>query len=463
MKLRLIALFALIVLGATVSLAEDAKILAMKKPEALVLIIADQHSAYERTAQFVALVDQLKVDHPGLPLAILLDGDTFESGNVIARRSAGAVEFAMFAALARCAPTVLNLGNHEPEFYDLSETVRRIESTGVKVIGNIIDHSSGRPFVPATIQLKLGIATATIVGLTTDHLSTYRVAVRPSLDLANPIVWAKQNFPVMLGRAELPIVMSHAGLNADREMLSLVPDGTLFAGAHDHLRFIHPMGRGIYVHSGSWNEYLTLAWLYRDSSGRPRWKVEQRAISRDGAANSELAAVIRATRLKYLTPEDTVIVAQSPQAMSPSEAARFVTQIVAASAGADVAFIGNTTFGGGLPAGPISRIDFDACVRFDGTIYTAEVDGRRLETLLANANQGVDTAFEKRRGEYLVADGPRMIDPTKRYRIATNDWGARNSANYFGSPAIEWHESDGPKLKARVLSGFAEPSGGTRD
>jgi hypothetical protein len=65
---------------------------------ALVLLIGDQHSAYERTAQLVATVDWLKAENPGLPLAILLNGDTQEYGNMVARRSAGAVDFAMFAA-----------------------------------------------------------------------------------------------------------------------------------------------------------------------------------------------------------------------------------------------------------------------------------------------------------------------------------------------------------------------------
>src|SRR5262249_8051282 len=53
------------------------------EPEALVLILGDQHSAYERTAQLVAKVDELKAAHPDLPLAILLDGDTLEYGNPI--------------------------------------------------------------------------------------------------------------------------------------------------------------------------------------------------------------------------------------------------------------------------------------------------------------------------------------------------------------------------------------------
>jgi 5'-nucleotidase/UDP-sugar diphosphatase len=427
------------------------------QPEALLLIMGDQHSAYERTAQFVALVDKLKADHPALPLAILLNGDTLEYGNVVARRSEGAVDFAMFSALARRAPTILNLGNHEPEFYDLNETVRRIEATGVKVISNIIDHTTGQPFAPASIKVKLGSDEATIAGVTTDHLSTYRLAVRPSLDLANPAVWAKQKFPAIFASASLPVVMSHAGLTADRELLPLVPDGTLFAGAHDHLRFVHPIGRGVYFHSGSWNEYVSLAWLKRDAAGLPVWSVEQVQIPSEGPADPELAERIKETRQKHLTPEDTIIVGRTRGALSPGEAARWVAHILADSAGVDAAFIGNTTFGAGLPAEDIGRIEFDACIRFDGTIFVADVDGVRLQALLSEANQGTETKFENRRGEFLIAYGPTQSEPARHYRIATTDWGARNTQSYFGSPAIEWKELGGQKLKARVIEGLAKP------
>lgn len=442
---------------ATVSIltAETSETAKPARPEALVFILGDQHSAYVRAAQLLTMIDGIKAEHPALPVAILLNGDTLEYGNILARRSAGSIDFALFAAMARRAPTILNLGNHEPEFYDLAETVRRVEATGVKVIGNIRNHATGQLFAPAATRLKLGKAEATVVGITTDHLSTYRQAVRPSLDLADPVVWAKQNIPALLGSAELPIVLSHAGLKADREILPLVPEGTLFAGAHDHLRFIHPMGRGVYMHSGAWNEFVTLAWLGHDAAGEPEWSVEQRPIPDAGAVDPDMADLIRETREKWLMSEDTAIVGLSPAAMSPTDAALFVTRELCLSADVDAAFIGNTTFGGGLPKGGISRIEFDDCVRFDGTIYVAEIDGARLRVLLGKSNQGADTAFEARTGEYLVASPYGAIDVAKRYRIATTDWGARNTAAYFGEPAIVWREQPGPKLKERVLSALA--------
>lgn len=421
------------------------------QPEALLIITGDQHSAYERTAQVVATVDRLKAEHPGLPLAILLNGDTLEYGNIVARRSAGAVDFAMFAALARRAPTIVNMGNHEPEFFDLAETASRLRATGITVISNITNRSTGQPLVPAAAKIKLGGTEAVVVGVATDDLATYRVAVRPSLDLANPVVWARKNFPTLLAGAPLPIVLSHAGIKADREMLPLVPAGTLFAGAHDHQRFVHPFERGTYVHSGSWNEYLTLAWLHRDATGAPRWVVEQIYLPIDGPADPEFTALIREARQKHLTPEDLTVVGHTGAALGPAAAARFVAGALRAAVVVDAAFIGNTTFGAGLPAGDVTREAFNACVRFDGTIWTAEVDGTRLRQLLAAANLGPDTPFEQRRGEFSFAAGPAAIDPKKVYRIATTDWGAKNTARYFGEPVIVWHEQAALKLKAAVL------------
>ncbi|HUK35158.1 MAG TPA: 5'-nucleotidase C-terminal domain-containing protein [Vicinamibacterales bacterium] len=423
-------------------------------PEALFVVVGDQHSAYERTAQLVAAVDRLKAKHPGLPMAILLDGDTLESGNVVARRSRGIVDFAMFSALATRAPTVVNLGNHDTEFYGLAETVARIEATGAKVVTNLTNPTTGRPAASPSIPLTLGANRAIVIGVATEDLSTYPEAVRPSLGVADPVAWARANFPALLSAAPVRIVLSHAGLNADRGMLPLVPDGTLFAGAHDHLRFLQAFGRTVYVHSGSWNAFMTLAWLRHDTSGVPRWDVEQIPIPSE-PSDPRLATLIRDTKARYLAPEDRAVVAHLPAALAPADAARAVAGALRRGAGADAAFIGNTTFGDGLPSGDITRAAFDACVRFDGEIFVAAVNGARLRRLLTTANQGVETTFERRSGEFNVASGPATVDQAKIYRIVTTDWGAKHSARYFGEPAIEWHEQAGATLKRIVLREFS--------
>lgn len=425
---------------------------AAPAPEAMVVVIADQHSAYERAAQFVARVDRLKDENPGVPLAFLIDGDSQEYGNGVARRSGGAVDFALLAALARRATTVINLGNHEPEFYDVAETVKRLTGTGARVIsGNLRDPSTGKPYAPASVQLLLGTHELVVAGVTTDRLATFRAAVRPQLDLADPVVWARENFPTLFRGAALPVVLSHAGLRADRAMLPFVPEGTLFAGAHDHLRFVHREGRTVYFHSGSWMEFFSVARLRRPN-GVPQWEVEQIRLNADDPADPVFARLLRDTLAQHLTPEETFVVGRSPRVLGPVDAARFAVEAARVAAKADVAVIGGTTFGAGLPAGDVTRFAFDACVRFDGTLFVAEVEGARLGKILARANQGPDTPFAERDGENLVAAIPEAPVPGRTYRLVTTDWVAKNAKLYLGDDPPALAERPELRLKPAVIA-----------
>ena len=424
---------------------------ATPAPDAIVLIAGDLHSAYDRTAQFLAHVDRLRTENLGVPVAVLINGDTFELGNAVAKRSAGTVEFALFTALAARVPTVVNLGNHEPEFHAVAETVAKIQATGAIVLaGNVLNPSSRQPYAPATTRLKLGAREAVVVGLTTDRLATFRLAVRPELDLADPVGWAQQHLPALLRAAPLPIVLAHTGLKADRAILPLVPDGTLFAGAHDHLRFVHREGRTVYVHSGSWTEFISIARLRVTAAG-PTWSVEQQRIAPDDPVDETLAALIRVTIEQNLTTEETAVVGRTSRALGPTDAALFAVEAARRAAGADCALVGATTFGAGLPAGEVSRFALDACVRFDGSLFTAEVDGAWLQQLLARCNQGPDTPWANRAGENLVAAAPAGIIPGRRYRFVTTDWVAKNAKNYLGENPPTLVEQPALKLKGAVM------------
>jgi 2',3'-cyclic-nucleotide 2'-phosphodiesterase (5'-nucleotidase family) len=426
-------------------------------PAAIFVAISDQHSAYQRTAQFVAAVDRLRADNPGVPIAVLIDGDLFEAGNVVAQRSGGAIDLAMVAALARRVPTIVNLGNHDAEFETLPAVVARFTAAGAIVVGNLSDQASGKLVAPASTQLKLGDVSAAIVAVGTNQLAQYRPPVRAALEVPNPVAWAHTHWPTLLAHATVPIVLSHAGLRADRELLPLVPNGTLFVGGHDHLRLVHRLGRTAYVHSGAWNSCLTVARLERDTAGATTWTVEQRVIADTDAADPELAGLVAKTSERWLQPTDLEPVGRLPAALPREAAAHFVLQAVQAAAGADAVFIGNTTFGDGLPAGVVRRVDLDGCVRFDGTVCIAEVEGLQLKTWLAAANATPANAFEHRGGEFLFAEGPAQIDSNRRYRIATTDWGMRNRGRYFGTETLVFVEHPELRLKPIVAKALTPP------
>src|ERR1019366_5311276 len=99
--------------------------------------------------------------------------------------------------------------------------------------------------------------------------------------------------------------------------LPLVPDGTLFAGAHDHLLFVHREGRTVYLHSGSWTEFVSIARLKRTPAGL-NWESEQAPSAPDDPADEKLATLIRETMAKYLTAEETTAVGRSARALGPT-------------------------------------------------------------------------------------------------------------------------------------------------
>ncbi len=422
--------------------------LRAQEPVAQLFLLSDQHSSYAHSAQIIARIDALLTAQPDLPAAVLINGDLFEAGNPIARRTAGELDLAFLRALTARLPVIFNLGNHDAEFSDLPTAIAALQAAGATVISNLTDH--------AFTNLPLGPFSFQVLGLATPALNTYPAAIRDTLNATDPVAWTGARRGLLTAPC---IVLSHAGVEHDRELLPLLPPGTLLLGGHNHLRFTHRDSAHdvTYVHVGCWNEALGVATLTLDADQRPTWTVRSESILATDPVDAALATAIATVTERELTAADRAIVGQAPAALSPGDAARLAVAAVREATGADAAFIGNTTFGAGLAAGPVAQIDFDAWVRFDGTLCTTEITGAQLAALLTAANPDPDTPFAARRGEFLYAVGPNpaAIDPHARYRIATNDWAARNSARYFDLPDVDWQPHSDLKLKATAAAQLA--------
>lgn len=415
------------------------------------IVISDLHSAYERIGQLLAAIETRVAAH-ATPHIILLNGDLFEIGNAVAARSAGEIEWAFLAALAKLAPTVINIGNHEPDIdNDLANFVSRAQGLGVTVLSNIIDRRSGKPYAPASAEMSIGGQQVVVAGLATNAINTYPKVTREMLDIPQPVGWAKANLPDIVKTEAVNIVLSHAGVVADRDILPLLPDGTLLVGGHDHLNFVHEEGATRYVHTGSWCTSMAVATIAAPGSAAA---IETVAIDRSVPASPALKDIIDRTLEKHLTQEERAIVGKTANAMTVDEAGRHVAQLIAAKTGADIGFIGHTSFGAGLPEGDISRYDFNASLRFDGKLMVTEVDGEALQQILRRCNQDGDIKLSERTGDYLYAM-PDRPETRPRYKLVCNDWSAINQKSYFGRSDLAFTEVPDVKLKQTVLEGLA--------
>lgn len=415
------------------------------------IVISDLHSAYERIGQLLAAIET-RIAADKAPHIILLNGDLFELGNAVATRSAGEIEWTFLAALANLAPTVINIGNHEPDIdNDLANVVSRAQALGITVLSNIIDKRSGNPYAPSSAAVKAGERAVIVAGLATNAINTYPKATREMLDIPQPVEWAKANLPEIVKADAINIVLSHAGVVADRDILPVLPDGTLVVGGHDHLNFVHEEGATRYVHTGSWCTSMTVATITGPGKAAA---IETVTIDRDAPASPALETLIEQTLEKHLTAEEREVVGKAAKAMTVDEAGRHVAHLIAAKTGADVGFIGHTSFGAGLPAGDIRRYDFNASLRFDGKLMVTEVDSETLVQILKRCNQDSNIPLAARTGDYLYAM-PEKPEKKGRYKLVCNDWSATNQKSYFGRSDLAFIEVPDVKLKQTVLGGLS--------
>lgn len=417
---------------------------AQAAPVARLLILSDLHSAYERSAQLLAAL-RAEVAANGVPHAILINGDMFELGNTVAVRSDGAIDMALLAELAKLAPTVLNLGNHEPDLVgDMAQIVAQARALGITVLSNIHDARSGQLFAPASAVLELSGLQVKLAALGTPALNTYPKDLRETLAIPDPVEWAATHLGAIFAGPGLNVLLSHAGVVADRAILPTLPDGSLLVGGHDHLLFTHEQGRTRYVHTGSWSAAYSVAEIAADGA----IGVTQVAVDLAGPVDADLAALIATTLAKHLSEEEQAVVATVPAALSLAETARLVAGAMARAAEADIGFVGHTTFGTGMPAGAMNRYTWNSVVRFDGKLVVTEVPAATLRAILAITDQDRAERLEQRTGDFLYS-APDGLPEKDSYRIVTGDWPAFNQKAYFQREDLAF--VDGPEVKIKQL------------
>ena len=418
--------------------------------DALLLLMSDQHSAMEGAAGVLAIADAALAARRGVPAVAIVNGDVFEKGNAVASRGRGEADWAFLAALRRRLPVILNLGNHEPDFDDMAAVVARLRAADVAVVSNIRDARTGELLAPDHLDVPLGARRMRLVAFATDEANTYPVPVRPAIRIPAAVPWAMENLPRLLDPgADLNLVLSHAGIAADRRILPILPDGTLMLGGHDHLMLEARTGATRYVHTGSWNRAVAFAGIgFGAGSAAPGIALASAPVD-PLAGDAAHAAVVRDFLAAHMTAEDREVLFTIPAALPLGEAARRACAIVARGTGRGVGLIAHTTFGTGLPAGPVNRLAYDAFFRFDGDAMASDADPAAIRAVLERANQD-DLPLERRTGDFCYA-APGMEGAGG---VAAADWVVKNADRYLGRGDLAFTTPAGAKLKARVMAGF---------
>jgi 2',3'-cyclic-nucleotide 2'-phosphodiesterase (5'-nucleotidase family) len=405
-------------------LPRPARAAAFPGAACIAVLMSDLHSAQERAAATLGALDRVLAANAGTRAVVVVNGDVFERGNAIALRSMGAADWAFLAALRRRAPVVLNLGNHETALIDdMAEVAARARALDLAVVSNLA-RADGAPLADPALRLDLpGGRRLVVVGIGTDEAATYRPPARALLRLPEPAAWARENLPGLVSGAEFVLVASHAGVAADRAILPLLPDGALLLGGHEHLRFVHAAGRTRYLHTGSWNRFFSVA-----AFGEGAIRSAEVAVEPGQDEDAAHAALWREVLAAHGRPEDREVLFRLAEPLPLPRAARRAVAAVASAARVEAGLMNHTTFGTGLPAGEVTRLAFDAFLRFDGGLVRAEADAAAMAAIAERANQDEEVPLERRIGDFVYASAL----PGRAASLAANGWVGLNAARYLG-------------------------------
>ncbi|MBM4300084.1 MAG: hypothetical protein FJ121_00910 [Deltaproteobacteria bacterium] len=397
-------------------------------------------------AYLAGAVDRARGKSPSLLLAA---GDMIQ-GNAWANLFRGKSTIEVMNAMKFDAMVV---GNHEFDFGPRVLKERMAQARFPMLGANVKGLPALKPYVIKNLQ---GVRIAIIGVVTPDTPVTTHPRNVAGLSFSTPESAVKKYLPQLKGRADVVVVLSHCGFQADKELAARVPGIDVIVGGHSHTKMLQPerVGRTIIVQ----------AWEHAKALGVLNLKVKNgKVVGFDGAleeispatgaANCQVQDIVaryeRQTGplLHRAIGETQVALDGEHVRTGETNLGNFVADVMRQAAGAEVAIINGGGIRTGVAPGKIAVKDIYAALPFDNYLVAISLTGAQLKAALEH---GVSRLEEPVGGFPQVSGltftysrsapagsrvkdvivGGRPLDPQKEYVVATVDFLAAGGDGY---------------------------------
>jgi len=390
--------------------------------------------------------NKLRRDKPSLLLAA---GDMIQ-GNSWVNLFQGQSVLALMNLMRFDAMVV---GNHEFDFgQDTLKT--RIKEAHFPVLGaNVEGLSELKPYVIKELQ---GLKVA-IIGLVTPDAP---VATHPrnvvGLKFLPPGAALEKYLPELQSQADLVIVLSHIGYQADRELAAQVPGIGVIVGGHSHTKLLQPT---VINHT-----LIVQAWEHAKALGVLDLTVEDGKIKgfsghlemiKPGRGQEDKA--VGALVARYTAQVNAILGERIGQAgvdldgeqvrIRETNLGDLIADILRQAAGAQAALINAGSIRASIPKGPITLKDIYTVLPFDNYLVAIKLTGKQIREVLEHGVSGVEEwagrfpqvsglsfTYSRRApaGSRVqeVFIGGQPLEPQKEYAVATNDFMAAGGDGY---------------------------------
>lgn len=406
-------------------------------------------------AYFKALIDSLKqvavMAHE--PYLLFDGGDNFQ-GTAISGLTRGASQITLMNIIH---PDAAAIGNHEFDYgWQNIDSLIRFKAM-YNVINANISHEDGKSFAPPYIIKQLGSLKIAIIGLTTDDLKNLTLPEKiHGLKIASCEGALKKTLvEVNKLKPTVIIVLSHIGVDADRELAKKFPEVNIFIGGHSHTALQEPIkeNRSVIVQAGSRGQYVGELELNIDIDGDSLLtysgkliETKNNRITPDPSIVQQIEIMEAPVIAKYAETIGVLRKDWNAHYSKNNNLAAFEAGIFREDLGADIGIINYGGLRKSLPAGNITMRDIYEINPFGNEMVKFKLIGSEIKPTLewmfddkstescefSGITCKVDTAAKagKRISEILVAG--KKINPKKLYTFATNIFVASHLHSIFG-------------------------------
>ncbi len=411
----------------------------------------DIHGALDGLAAQAAEIRRVRAQHTNTYFVVA--GDVF-SGNPVADLNAGRP---VIEALNAMGATVMATGNHEFDHGPAETQARRAESAFPWLGANIrVVNRTATPIAPFDSYLILATDLGQRIaffGVIETPPSTRRQNV-VGLEFLDPVAVARIMAAQLRQQADLVVAVTHVGVDVDREVARAAGDLDLIIGGHSHTVLRAPVVEGgvPIAQAGANSLFLGRVDLVRDLATRRNSVaarlIETRALRDEDAAvraivdrwNARMAAALDRRIGHAATP----LTRENLTTQDASLGNLIADATRAAFDRADVGLMNNGGIRASIPAGPITLRSLYGVMPFANYFMLFEVAGEQLREIVrssyARRNQvdlqvsGMTVRYlvdaERRLLDAEITVGGRPLDPSRRYRVAVNDFMGTGGGGY---------------------------------
>ncbi|MCD4786421.1 MAG: bifunctional metallophosphatase/5'-nucleotidase [Candidatus Eremiobacteraeota bacterium] len=381
---------------------------------------------------------------------LLLDAGDISSGGPV---SDFYEAIPMVDAMNQIGYDAMTVGNHDLDLGRLALENIAERARFPILSANLIDKTPGdlkkvKPYMFKQVgDLKVGI-----LGLTTPDTATMLVKEdRDKIAFASVEATAKKHIPEMRDDgADLIVVLSHLGIEKDRELAGKVDGIDVIVGGHSHteMKKFEEVNGTVITQAGGFS--MNLGKLDLDvekTDGKARVvgvKSKLIPINKDIKPDREVEKIIKAYADK-LAPIMERVVGRTETSLTQrdyhiykeeSVLANFATDAIRKKTGADFCILSPSCLRCNINEGEIKVEDIHKVFPWKNKISIVEMKGKDIKNLmeemlsgpangLAISGMKLEQDLSKSQGEQIVRaktlDG-ESLDPEKTYTVATRDW-----------------------------------------